>query len=138
MLAVWIIDFLRAYGFGRRFRYFTIAPMRGLSLGQGLIAAAKADTISIASWQVGMHGFTLAISTASDTCSARDWRSTAREGQQPGVPCSWVPHFPPGELVASDSGLEGEEVATSAADRGPFGIELRIVSRPPLYRQCQR
>ncbi|XUM24288.1 hypothetical protein ACRAVF_14440 [Bradyrhizobium oligotrophicum S58] len=29
-----------------------------MSLGPGLIAAAKADTISIASWQIGMHGFT--------------------------------------------------------------------------------
>ncbi|MGJ4912921.1 DUF4396 domain-containing protein [Bradyrhizobium sp. HKCCYLRH2060] len=57
MFAVWILDFLLAYGFGILFQYFTIAPMRGLSLGQGLIAAVKADTISITSWQVGMYGF---------------------------------------------------------------------------------
>ncbi|CCD87281.1 conserved membrane protein of unknown function [Bradyrhizobium sp. ORS 285] len=57
MFAVWILDFLLAYGFGILFQYFTIAPMRGLSLREGLIAAAKADTISIASWQIGMYGF---------------------------------------------------------------------------------
>lgn len=57
MFAVWIPDFLLAYAFGILFQYFTIAPMRGLSFGKGLIAAAKADTISITSWQVGMYGF---------------------------------------------------------------------------------
>lgn len=31
--------------------------MRGLSVGEGLIAAAKADTISITAWQIGMCGF---------------------------------------------------------------------------------
>src|SRR6185437_5531414 len=55
--AVWILDFLFAYGFGILFQYFTIAPMRGLSFKQGLWAAAKADTISITAWQVGMYGF---------------------------------------------------------------------------------
>ena len=48
--AVWILDFLLAYGFGILFQYFTIAPMRGLSLKEGLWAAIKADTISIAAW----------------------------------------------------------------------------------------
>ena len=57
LFAEWIVDFLIAYGFGIVFQYFTIAPMRGLSLGQGLIAAVKADTISITLWQVGMYGF---------------------------------------------------------------------------------
>jgi hypothetical protein len=31
--------------------------MRGLSLGRGIWAAIKADTISITAWQVGMYGF---------------------------------------------------------------------------------
>ncbi len=55
--AVWILGFLLAYGFGVLFQYFTIAPMRGLSLGEGIWAAIKADTISITAWQVGMYGF---------------------------------------------------------------------------------
>ena len=57
LFAVWIPDYLLAYAFGILFQYFTIAPMRGLSLGQGLWAAAKADTISITAWQIGMYGF---------------------------------------------------------------------------------
>jgi hypothetical protein len=31
--------------------------MRGLSVGQGLLAAIKADTLSLTAWQVGMYGF---------------------------------------------------------------------------------
>ena len=31
--------------------------MRGLSVGQGLVAAIKAVTLSITSWQVGTYGF---------------------------------------------------------------------------------
>lgn len=56
MFAVWVLDFVLAYVLGVFFQYFTIAPMRHLSLGQGLLAAIKADTASIASWQVGMYG----------------------------------------------------------------------------------
>jgi len=55
--AVWILDFLLAYGFGVLFQYFTIAPMRNLSLGAGILAAIKADTVSITAWQIGMYGF---------------------------------------------------------------------------------
>ncbi|HUI14871.1 MAG TPA: DUF4396 domain-containing protein [Xanthobacteraceae bacterium] len=57
MFAKWIVDFLFAYTFGIVFQYFTIAPMRGLSLGQGFIAAIKADTVSITLWEIGMYGF---------------------------------------------------------------------------------
>lgn len=57
IFAVWILDYLFAFAFGILFQYFTIAPMRGLTVGQGLIAAVKADTISITAWQVGMYGF---------------------------------------------------------------------------------
>ncbi|URV29641.1 DUF4396 domain-containing protein [Burkholderia gladioli] len=54
--AVWIADFLPAFLFGIIFQYFTIKPMRGLSVGAGVIAAVKADIASIAAWQVGMYG----------------------------------------------------------------------------------
>lgn len=56
MFAVWVLDFVLAYALGVFFQYFTIAPMRHLGLGRGLLAAIKADTASIASWQVGMYG----------------------------------------------------------------------------------
>jgi hypothetical protein len=57
MFAVWILDFLFAFGFGIVFQYFAIAPMRGLSFWPGVVAALKADTLSLTAWQVGMYGF---------------------------------------------------------------------------------
>ena len=57
MFAAWIVDYIFAYIFGIFFQYFTIAPMRGLSLGPGLIAAIKADTLALTAWQIGMYGF---------------------------------------------------------------------------------
>jgi hypothetical protein len=57
MFAVWIVDFLFAFAFGIFFQYFTIAPMRQLSFGQGVVAAVKADTLSLTAWQAGMYGF---------------------------------------------------------------------------------
>ena len=57
MFAVWIVDFLFAFAFGIVFQYFAIAPMRGLSFGEGMVAALKADTLSLTAWQVGMYGF---------------------------------------------------------------------------------
>jgi Domain of unknown function (DUF4396) len=57
MFAVWILDFVFAFVFGIAFQYFTIVPMRELSVKEGLIAALKADTLSLTAWQVGMYGF---------------------------------------------------------------------------------
>ncbi len=57
MFAVWILDFIFAFGFGIVFQYFTIAPMRNLGVASGLRAAVKADTLSLIAWQVGMYGF---------------------------------------------------------------------------------
>ena len=57
IFARWIVDYIFAYGFGIFFQYFTIAPMRGLSLGKGIAAAIKADTLSLTAWQFGMYGF---------------------------------------------------------------------------------
>lgn len=62
IFAAWILDFVFAYLFGVAFQYFTIAPMRGLSVGKGLVAAVKADTLSLISWQIGMYGW-MAIAT---------------------------------------------------------------------------
>ena len=57
MFAVWILDYLLALGFGVAFQYFTIKPMRGLSVREGLVQAVKADLLSLTAWQVGMYGF---------------------------------------------------------------------------------
>lgn len=57
IFAVWIVDYLFAFGFGVAFQYFTIKPMRGLGPWQGLVQAVKADALSLTAWQVGMYGF---------------------------------------------------------------------------------
>jgi len=57
IFAIWIVDYIFAFAFGILFQYFTIAPMRDLSVGEGLVAAIKADALSLTSWQVGMYGF---------------------------------------------------------------------------------
>jgi uncharacterized membrane protein YqaE (UPF0057 family) len=57
MFAVWILDFLFAFVLGVIFQYFTIKPMRNLSPARGLVEALKADTLSLAAWQIGMYGF---------------------------------------------------------------------------------
>ncbi|MBX3388857.1 MAG: DUF4396 domain-containing protein [Phycisphaeraceae bacterium] len=62
MWAAWIVDFLFAYFFGIAFQYFAIKPMRQLRPAQALIAAVKADTLSLAAWQIGMYGW-MAIAT---------------------------------------------------------------------------
>jgi len=57
MFAAWIVDYLFAYAFGIAFQYFTIKPMRNVTVLQGLLAAVKADTLSLTAWQIGMYGF---------------------------------------------------------------------------------
>jgi hypothetical protein len=57
MFAVWILDFIFAFVLGIVFQYFTIKPMRCLSVGEGIVQAVKADTLSLSAWQVGMYAF---------------------------------------------------------------------------------
>ena len=52
-----LIDFLFAWLLGIVFQYFTIVPMRGLSPGEGIIAAMRADTLSILAFQIGMYAW---------------------------------------------------------------------------------
>ncbi len=56
LYAAWVLDFLLAYVFGIAFQYFSIKPMRDVSRRAGLWLAVKADTLSIAAWQIGMYG----------------------------------------------------------------------------------
>ena len=59
-LALWpeyLADFLLAYILGIVFQYFSIAPLRGLGLTDGIIAAIKADTLSLAAFEVGLFGW---------------------------------------------------------------------------------
>jgi hypothetical protein len=56
IFGAWVVDYLLALAFGIAFQYFTIAPMRNLSVGRGLRAAFQADVLSLTSWQLGMYG----------------------------------------------------------------------------------
>jgi hypothetical protein len=53
----WALDFGFAFVLGIIFQYFTIAPMKNLSFGKGIVAALKADTLSLTAWQIGMYGW---------------------------------------------------------------------------------
>jgi hypothetical protein len=52
-----IMDFLLAWTFGIAFQYFTIAPMRGLPLGKGILQAMRVDTFSIVAFQLGLFAW---------------------------------------------------------------------------------
>lgn len=56
LFATWVLDFILAFIAGVFFQYFAIVPMRKLSPRQGIVAAFKADSLSLAAWQVGMYG----------------------------------------------------------------------------------
>jgi len=57
VFAAWTIDYVLAFLFGIAFQYFTIKPMRSLSVKEALISAVKADALSLTAWQVGMYGW---------------------------------------------------------------------------------
>ncbi|MBA2391391.1 MAG: DUF4396 domain-containing protein [Ktedonobacteraceae bacterium] len=59
-IALWpeyIVDYVLAYVLGIIFQYFAIAPMRHLGLKDGVIAAIKADTLSLTAFEVGLFGW---------------------------------------------------------------------------------
>lgn len=57
VFGTWALDYALAFLIGIVFQYLTIKPMRDLSPGRALVAALKADTLSLTAWQVGMYGF---------------------------------------------------------------------------------
>jgi hypothetical protein len=60
--AEYLGDYVLALILGIIFQYFAIAPMRGLGVRDGLIAATKADFISLTAFEVGLFGW-MAIMT---------------------------------------------------------------------------
>lgn len=53
--ASFLWDFVAAWTLGIAFQYFTLKPMRNLSVGQALWEAVRADTFSILTFQIGMY-----------------------------------------------------------------------------------
>jgi Domain of unknown function (DUF4396) len=60
--AEYLGDYVLALILGIVFQYFAIAPMRGLGVKDGLIAATKADFISLTAFEIGLFGW-MAIMT---------------------------------------------------------------------------
>jgi hypothetical protein len=54
LAASFAADFALAYAIGIVFQYFAIAPMRHLGIRDGMIAAIKADTLSLIAFEAGM------------------------------------------------------------------------------------
>ncbi len=54
LLPEYIGDYVLAIALGLAFQYFAIAPMRGLGFRKGLVAAAKADFLSLTAFEVGL------------------------------------------------------------------------------------
>lgn len=61
LLASFVWDSVAAWSVGILFQYYTIKQMRHLTVSEGLKAAVKADTLSIAAFQVGMYGWMLVV-----------------------------------------------------------------------------
>ncbi len=57
LLPEYIGDYIAALALGILFQYFAIAPMRGLGVRKGLVAAAKADVLSLTAFEVGLFGW---------------------------------------------------------------------------------
>ena len=57
LYASFAADLFLAWLFGIAFQYFTIKPMRNLSSSQALVAALKADTLSILAFEIGLFGW---------------------------------------------------------------------------------
>lgn len=57
VFTAWTVDYIMALIFGIAFQYFSIKPMRKLSPAKTLKEAAKADVLSLTSWQIGMYGW---------------------------------------------------------------------------------
>lgn len=57
IFAEYVGDLLLAWLLGIVFQYFAIKPMRNLSSAQGLIAAIKADTLSILMFEIGLFAW---------------------------------------------------------------------------------
>ncbi len=64
LFGAWLYDFIAALALGLAFQYFTIKPMRGLSVAEALRQAIKADVMSLTAWQVGMYGWMALVTFA--------------------------------------------------------------------------
>lgn len=113
MFGAWVVDYFLALGFGIVFQYFTIAPMRDLSLGQGLFAAAKADSFPSSSGRSGCTaGWRSRPSSSSATRSRKPTRFSVHDADRD---AGRVHDQLSGELVVAPRRDQGKDVASSCA-----------------------
>jgi Domain of unknown function (DUF4396) len=55
------VDFALAYVLGIALQYFAIAPMRHLTVRDGIVAAVRPDTLSLGAFEVGMFGWMILV-----------------------------------------------------------------------------
>lgn len=67
IFGAWLFDYIAALLFGIAFQYFTIQPMKNLSVKKGIQQAFKVDVLSLTAWQVGMYGW-MAIAKFAILC----------------------------------------------------------------------
>ena len=93
--AEYTIDFAAAWAMGVVFQYFSIQPMRHLPVGQAIVAAIKADTLSILAFQMGMYAwmalvfFVLFPHPHLTAFQPQDWLM-----MQIGMVCGYATSFP--------------------------------------------
>jgi hypothetical protein len=54
-----IFDFVAAFVLGIVFQYFSIVPMQKLPPGKGVVAALRADALSLTAFEIGLFGWML-------------------------------------------------------------------------------
>nr|WP_099194318.1 DUF4396 domain-containing protein [Mycobacterium kansasii] len=62
LLPEYVGDYVAALALGILFQYYAIAPMRGLGFRDGMVAAAKADVLSLTAFEVGLFGWMAVMS----------------------------------------------------------------------------
>lgn len=67
------MSFALAYAVGIAFHYFATAPMRGLGFPKGLVAAVKADTLSLIAYEVGMFAWMIYRAHHWPAMQPADW-----------------------------------------------------------------
>ncbi|MFM0239196.1 DUF4396 domain-containing protein [Paraburkholderia phytofirmans] len=68
-----LIGFVLAYLFGIVFQYFSVAPMRGLNLMDGIVTAVKIDTLSLVAYEIGMFAWMTFRVTLYPDLQPTDW-----------------------------------------------------------------
>lgn len=98
------------------FQYFAIAPTRGLGLKDGLIAAAKADFISLTAFEVGLFSW-IAIMTFVPFPAPHHLMPSSAAYKIPGT--RRCHHQPPIPLLRSTPGLPARAIGVGPCRNTP-------------------